>query len=82
MNEECLFSERRSATVPVVVKLKNILAERNMSQRELARLTGLRPNTISHLCSNEVDRVHLSTFEIICKALDIQLHELIVMEDD
>ncbi|WP_289140979.1 hypothetical protein [uncultured Brevibacillus sp.] len=26
--------------------------------------------------------MHLSTFEIICKALDIQLHELIVMEDD
>ncbi|SFF40242.1 putative transcriptional regulator [Paenibacillus algorifonticola] len=68
--------------MPVVVKLKNILTERNMSQRELARLTGLRPNTISHLCSNEVDRVHLSKFEVICKALDIQLHELIVMEDE
>ncbi|MEQ7053046.1 helix-turn-helix transcriptional regulator [Paenibacillaceae sp. P-4] len=67
--------------MPVVVKLKDILAERNLSQRELARLTGLRPNTISHLCSNEVDRVHLSTFEVICKTLDIQLHELIVMED-
>lgn len=67
--------------MPVVVKLKDILAERNMSQRELARLTGLRPNTISHLCSNEVDRVHLSTFEVICKTLDIQLHELIVVED-
>ncbi|WP_138755672.1 helix-turn-helix domain-containing protein [Paenibacillus sinopodophylli] len=67
--------------MPVVVKLKEILAERKMSQRELARITGLRPNTISHLCSNEVDRVHLSTFEVICKTLDIQLHELIVMED-
>ncbi|WP_201319376.1 helix-turn-helix transcriptional regulator [Paenibacillus sp. EPM92] len=67
--------------MPVVVKLKEILAERNMSQRELARLTGLRPNTISHLCSNGVDRVHLSTFEIICKTLNIELHELIVMED-
>ena len=67
--------------MPVVVKLKEILAKRNMSQRELARLTGLRPNTISHLCSNEVDRVHLSTFEIICKTLDIELHELIVMKD-
>lgn len=68
--------------MPVVVKLKEILAERNMSQRELARLTGLRPNTISHLCSSEVDRVHLSTFEIICKKLDIPLHDLIVLEDE
>ncbi|MCC3378523.1 helix-turn-helix domain-containing protein [Paenibacillus farraposensis] len=68
--------------MPVVVKLKEILAERNMSQRELARLTGLRPNTISHLCSNEVDRVHLSTFDIICKTLNISLNELLVQEDD
>ncbi|ASJ52136.1 helix-turn-helix transcriptional regulator [Brevibacillus sp. HB1.2] len=68
--------------MPIIVKLKEILAERNMSQRELARLTGLRPNTISHLCSNEVDRVHLSTFEVICKTLDIELHDLIVMEDE
>ncbi|MNW11708.1 helix-turn-helix protein [compost metagenome] len=68
--------------MPVVVKLKEILAERNMSQRELARLAGLRPNTISHLCSSDVDRVHLSTFETICKILDIPLHELIVLEDE
>lgn len=68
--------------MPVVVRLKEILAERNMSQRELARLAGLRPNTISHLCSNDVDRVHLSTFDIICKTLNISLNELLVQEDD
>jgi putative transcriptional regulator len=68
--------------LPVVVRLKEILAERNMSQRELARLAGLRPNTISHLCSNDVDRVHLSTFDIICKTLNISLNELLVQEDD
>jgi putative transcriptional regulator len=64
--------------MPVRVRLKQILADRNMSQRELARLTGLRPNTISHLCSNEVDRVHLSTFDIICQTLNININELIV----
>lgn len=69
-------------SLPVVVKLKEILAERNMSQRELSRLTGLRPNTISHLCSSGVDRVHLSTFDIICKALNISLSELVVQEDN
>ncbi|MDK8182629.1 helix-turn-helix transcriptional regulator [Paenibacillus sp. UMB4589-SE434] len=51
------------------------------ARRELARLTELRPNTISQLCSNEVDRVHLGTFEVICTPLDIQLHDLIIMED-
>lgn len=68
--------------MPVIVRLKEILAEKNMSQRELARLTGLRPNTISHLCSNEVDRVHLSTFDIISKTLNVSLNELIVRVDD
>ncbi|WP_307205379.1 helix-turn-helix domain-containing protein [Paenibacillus harenae] len=68
--------------MPVVVKLKEILAERNMSQRELARLTGLRPNTISHLCSSDVDRVHLSTFDIICKTLNISLSEILVQEEN
>lgn len=67
--------------MPIVVKLKDILEQQNMSQRELARLTGLRPNTISHLCSNQVDRVHLSTFEVICKTLNIDLHDLLVLED-
>ncbi|WP_188067676.1 helix-turn-helix domain-containing protein [Brevibacillus brevis] len=68
--------------MPIIVKLKEILDQRNMSQRELARLTGLRPNTISHLCSSQVDRVHLSTFETICKTLDIELHELLVLEEE
>lgn len=68
--------------MPIIVKLQEILDQRNMSQRELARLTGLRPNTISHLCSSQVDRVHLSTFETICKTLDIELHELLVLEGE
>ncbi|MEZ2719789.1 helix-turn-helix domain-containing protein, partial [Niallia circulans] len=48
--------------------------------RELARMTGLRPNTISHLCSDNVDRVYLSTLETVCKVLDIDIQELIEVE--
>ncbi|WP_064212418.1 helix-turn-helix domain-containing protein, partial [Parageobacillus thermoglucosidasius] len=47
---------------------------------ELARLTGLRPNTISHLCSDQVDRIYLSTLEKVCKVLDIDIQELIEVE--
>ena len=49
--------------MPISIKLKQILKERDLSQRELARMTGLRSNTISHLCSDNVDRVYLSTLE-------------------
>ncbi|MFD0671933.1 helix-turn-helix domain-containing protein [Cohnella sp. GCM10027633] len=57
-----IFQTIYSSKLHVVVRLKEILAEKYMSQRELARLTDLRPNTISHLCSNEVDRVNLASF--------------------
>jgi putative transcriptional regulator len=66
--------------MPIKIKLKEILKERGISQRELARLTGLRPNTISHLCSDQVDRVYLSTLEKVCKVLDIDIQELIEVE--
>lgn len=46
----------------------------------MARITGLRPNTISHLCSDNVDRVYLSTLETVCKVLDIDIQELIEVE--
>ncbi|MRX73032.1 helix-turn-helix domain-containing protein [Bacillus lacus] len=62
------------------LNLNEIIKERNMSQRELARLTNLRPNTISHLCSDKVDRVYLDTLERVCKALDIKVEELIIIE--
>ncbi|MED3794130.1 helix-turn-helix transcriptional regulator [Niallia alba] len=54
-----------------------MLKERNLSQCESARMTGLRLNTISHFCSGNVDRVYLSTLERACK-VDIQ--ELIEVE--
>ncbi|WP_199427103.1 helix-turn-helix domain-containing protein [Thermaerobacillus caldiproteolyticus] len=66
--------------MPIKIKLKEILKARGISQRELARLTGLRPNTISHLCSDNVDRIYLSTLETVCKVLDIDIQKLIEVE--
>ena len=74
------MKKRKENTMPISVKLKKILKERDLSQRELARLTGLRPNTISHLCSDNVDRVYLSTLETVCKELEIDIQELIEVE--
>lgn len=74
------MKKRNGITMPISIKLKEILKERDLSQRELARMTGLRHNTISHLCSDNVDRVFLSTLETVCKALDINIQELIEVE--
>ncbi|WP_163852623.1 helix-turn-helix domain-containing protein [Paenibacillus elgii] len=68
--------------MPVRLRLKEILEEKDMSQRELARLMNVRPNTISHLCSDKVNAAYFDTLEQICKALNVSLHELLVLEND
>ncbi|MDK8182622.1 helix-turn-helix transcriptional regulator [Paenibacillus sp. UMB4589-SE434] len=65
----------------IKIRLQEILDEKGMSQRELARLMNLRPNTINHLCSDKVDRVYIRTLESICEALNIKIHELIVEDE-
>ncbi|MED1919639.1 helix-turn-helix transcriptional regulator [Brevibacillus brevis] len=66
--------------MPVKVRLNEILTSRGMSQRELARLTGLRPNTISHLCSNTANSIYFETLELICKTLNISIEQLIEID--
>lgn len=66
----------------VRLRLHEILKERKMSQRKLALLASLRPNTISHLCSDKVDKVSLDTLDILCNVLEIELEELIVREKE
>lgn len=66
----------------IKIRLKEILAEKGISQRELARKMGIRHPTINHLCSDNVDRVYIRTLEQICDALDIKIHELIVEDHE
>jgi putative transcriptional regulator len=72
------MKKRKGITMPISIKLKEIWKEPDLSQRELARMTGLRPNSISHLCSDNVDRVYLSTLEMVCKVLEIDIQVLIL----
>lgn len=53
------------------IKLKEILNERNMMQKELAELTGLRPSAISRLCRNDIQRIEIEHIKIIMEALEI-----------
>ena len=64
------------------ILLSTRLGERKMSQADLARATGIRPNTISELYHELVDRVNLEHLDIICEALDCELNELIVRVPD
>lgn len=62
----------------VRILLSTKLGECRWSQAELARATGIRPNTINELYHELVDRVNLEHLDLICEALDCKLDDLIV----
>lgn len=64
------------------ILLSTKLGERRWTQAELARVTGIRPNTINELYHELVDRVSLEQIDLICEALDCKLDELIVRVPD
>ncbi|AOK89379.1 MULTISPECIES: helix-turn-helix domain-containing protein [Paenibacillus] len=64
------------------IRLREILAERGISQRQFALSMDMRIATINHLCSDSVDRVYIRTLEQICEALDITVDQLIVSAED
>jgi len=60
------------------ITLEQILTSKNISKRELSRLTGIRHSTINDLCNNKVKQIPLSNLASICEALNItNLNDLI-----
>ena len=62
----------------IKIHLSRLLGERRMSQAELARLTGIRPNTIGELYHEFAERVTLEHLDRICEVLNCELSDLIV----
>ncbi|WP_339099675.1 helix-turn-helix transcriptional regulator [Candidatus Enterococcus lemimoniae] len=57
--------------VKVEILINNLLAERNMSLRELARLSGIEPSNLSNLANGKRERIYLEHIERIADALEI-----------
>ncbi len=51
------------------ILLSTRLGERRWTQADLARKTGIRPNTISELYHELVDRVNLEQIDKICELI-------------
>ena len=62
----------------VRILLSTRLGERRWTQADLARMTGIRPNTISELYNEVATRISLEHLDLICEALDCDLSDLIV----
>lgn len=62
----------------IKILLSKKLGEVRWTQADLARATGIRPNTISELYNDFADRVSLEHLDLICEALDCDLSEIMV----
>lgn len=56
--------------------VKVMLAKREMTQKELADRTGIRPPTISALCTGTIKRIPVDALGEICKVLECQPADL------
>ncbi len=59
------------------IHLSRLLGEKRWTQRQLADITGIRPNTINEMYHELIERISLEHIELICEALDCQVSDLI-----
>lgn len=64
------------------ILLSTRLGERKLTQAELSRMTQIRPATINDLYWEICERVSLDHLDLICEALDCELSELIIREEN
>lgn len=62
------------------ILLSRKLGELRWTQADLARKTGIRPNTINDYYNEMAVRVNLEHIDMICEVLDCDVSEIIVRE--
>jgi putative transcriptional regulator len=67
----------------VEVKLKEILAEKGITQKQLAEMTGIRPAAISELYNNQRKTINKEHLSKIAEALGINdISQLLTIKKD
>ncbi|UOQ48139.1 helix-turn-helix transcriptional regulator [Gracilibacillus caseinilyticus] len=62
------------------IKIGSELKKRGLTQKDLAELTGIRPNAISNLVRGFVERITIDHLERIAKALEVDdINELLTL---
>ena len=62
--------------------LKVLLAKREMTQKELAQRTSVRPPTISAIATNTIKEIPISVLDKICKELNCNVGDLFEYIED
>lgn len=66
----------------IQMRLHILLAEKRMTQRELAEKTGIRQPTISAYCSETYKHIVKDHIDILCRYFECNLTDLIVYKKD
>ena len=69
-------SEKERCDIMIKFKVKVMLAMRDMTQKDLAEKTGIRPPTISAICTGTIKHFPIEALDKICKVLDCQPADL------
>lgn len=56
------------------------LGKRKMTQKELSKLTGIRPATISAMYHETIKRIEIDQIEALCEVFDCQPGDLFTYE--
>ena len=63
-------------TIMIKFKVKVMLAMHNMTQKDLAEKTGIRPPTVSAICTGTIKHFPIDALNKICQVLDCQPADL------
>ena len=61
----------------IPIRLKAMLAEKGIKQKDLVAMTGIRQPTLSGMNNNSVKHIPLDVLDKICTVLDCQPGELL-----
>ncbi|EAC3781819.1 XRE family transcriptional regulator [Listeria monocytogenes] len=66
----------------LTINLKRLVANRNISLRELARRSDIEPSIINKLANNKHERIYLRHIERIADALEVDcIEEILIIEN-
>lgn len=66
----------------IVIRLDQLLQERNISQHELSRMTGIRQPSINEMCRNQTVRLPLENLAKICEVLNCNITNVLELVRD
>jgi putative transcriptional regulator len=61
----------------IKIHLSRLLGEKRWTQADLSRKTGIRPNTISEIYNELIERINIDQLDIICEVLDCDISDIL-----